>query len=82
MNQRVVLQEKPALADLQQIDAVCDRFEKACLLGQRPDIALFLVQVPARSAQALVSRSLEPRPGLPPRAWRAAGLQVVLRTIS
>ncbi len=47
MNHSVALPERPALADLQQIDAVCDQFEKAWLSGQRPDIALYLDQVPA-----------------------------------
>ena len=38
----------PALVELQQIDAVCDRFEKAWLSEQRPDLAEFVVAVPAR----------------------------------
>ena len=73
MNQKATLPDRPALADLQQIDAVCDRFEKAWRPGQRPDIAEFLVAGAGPCAGALVSRSLEPRPGILPAAWRAAG---------
>ena len=47
MNQRETRPGRPALADLQQIDAVCDRFEVAWRNGQRPDIAEFLAEVPA-----------------------------------
>ena len=47
MSQRETLQGRPALADLQQIDAVCDRFEMAWRTGRPPDIAEFLTDVPA-----------------------------------
>jgi eukaryotic-like serine/threonine-protein kinase len=47
MKQEVTRSGRPAILELQQIDAVCDRFEKAWLSKQRPDLAEFLVAVPA-----------------------------------
>ncbi len=48
MNQRETLRSRPPLADLQQIDAVCDRFEMAWRNGRQPDMAEFLAEVPAQ----------------------------------
>ena len=57
MNQEVMLPGRPERLDLQQIDVVCDRFEKAWIAGQRPELAEFLAQVPARM-RALLFRDL------------------------
>jgi tetratricopeptide (TPR) repeat protein/predicted Ser/Thr protein kinase len=57
MSQRETLPGRPALADLQQIDAVCDRFEVAWRNGRRPDMAEFLAEVPA-SVRAQCFRDL------------------------
>ncbi len=46
MNQRATVPDRSALADLQQIDALCDRFEEAWRTGQRPDLAEFLATAP------------------------------------
>ena len=65
MSQQETLPGRPALVSLQQIDAVCDRFEIAWRSGQRPDIAEFLTQVPAnvraRLFRDLLSLDLEYR---------------------
>ena len=78
MNQWETRRGRPALADLHEIDAVCDRFEKAWRSGQRPDIAEFLADVPVNARAAVVSRSLEPRPRISPPARRAARSSVLL----
>jgi serine/threonine-protein kinase len=57
MKQEVTDSGRPAILELQQIDAVCDRFEKAWLSKQRPDIAEFLVAVPVR-LRAVLFRDL------------------------
>src|SRR4029077_11158446 len=48
---------RPALLDLQQIDVVCDRFERAWLSGRRPELAEFVVLAPA-SVRAILFRDL------------------------
>ncbi len=53
MNQRETLPTQPALADLQQVDAVCDRFEMAWRSGRRPDLAEYLAEVPAKARPQL-----------------------------
>ncbi len=57
MNQLETRRGRPALADLHEIDAACDRFEKAWRSGQRPDIAEFLADVPV-NARAQLFRDL------------------------
>jgi eukaryotic-like serine/threonine-protein kinase len=57
MSEQDTLRARPALADLQQVDAVCDRFEEAWLAGQQPDIAEFLADVSAK-ARAQLFRDL------------------------
>jgi hypothetical protein len=57
MNQELAPRSRPALLDLQQIDAVCDRFEKVLLLGERPDLGDFVVMVP-EYARAQLFRDL------------------------
>ena len=47
MNQQATFPEQPDLGDLQQIDAICDRFECAWRTGQQPDLAEFLAAAPA-----------------------------------
>ena len=68
MNQQETLPTRPALADLQQVDAVCDRFEMAWRSGQRPDIGQFLAEVPAKVRpqlfRDLLSLDLDYRRGL------------------
>ena len=78
MSQREALPGRPALADLQQIDAVCDRFEVAWRNGRRPDMAEFLAEVPANVRAQLLSRPLEPGSGIPPPARRATGCPALL----
>ncbi len=41
--------------DLQQIDAICDRFEAAWSIGQTPDLASFLAEAPASAHAPLFS---------------------------
>ncbi len=53
MNQDLTPSNRLAVLELQQIDGVCDRFEKACRAGQRPDLAEFVNQVPARARSRL-----------------------------
>ena len=53
MNQWETRRGRPALADLHEIDAVCDRFEEAWRSGQRPDIAEFLADVPVNTRAQL-----------------------------
>ena len=57
MNQWETRRGRPALADLHEIDAACDRFERAWRSGQRPDIAEFLADVPV-NARAQLFRDL------------------------
>jgi eukaryotic-like serine/threonine-protein kinase len=57
MKQKLTNSGRPGLLDLQQIDAVCDRFEKACRSGGQPDLAEYLLQVPA-GARAHLFRDL------------------------
>jgi eukaryotic-like serine/threonine-protein kinase len=57
MRQELTLSVPPAILELQQIDAVCDRFEKAWLSEQRPDLAEFVGAVPAQ-LRALLFRDL------------------------
>jgi tRNA A-37 threonylcarbamoyl transferase component Bud32/tetratricopeptide (TPR) repeat protein len=65
MGEQDTLRARPALADLQQVDAVCDRFEMAWLAGQQPDMAEFLAVVPekvrAQLFRDLLSLDLEYR---------------------
>ncbi len=53
MNQWETRRVRPALADLHEIDAVCDRFEKAWRNGQRPDFAEFLADAPVHARPQL-----------------------------
>ncbi len=68
MNQRETLPTRPALADLQQVDAVCDRFEMAWRSGGRPDLADYLAEVPVKARpqlfRDLLSLDMEYRRGL------------------
>src|SRR5271166_6520116 len=47
MNRRETVSGLLPISGLQQVDAVCDRFEKAWLSGRRPNLAEYLSQVPA-----------------------------------
>ncbi len=47
MNRRATLEARLPVTDLQQIDAICDRFEAAWSTGQTPDLASFLAEAPA-----------------------------------
>ena len=51
MNPRAMLDARLPVTDLQQIDAICDRFEAAWSTGQTPDLESFLSEAPT-SAQA------------------------------
>src|ERR1700733_6297807 len=53
MNRRATLDARLPVTDLQQIDAICDRFEAAWSKGQTPDLASFLAEAPASSAASL-----------------------------
>jgi eukaryotic-like serine/threonine-protein kinase len=53
MNQWETRRGRPPLADLHEIDAVCDRFEQAWCGGQRPDFAKFLADVPVHARPQL-----------------------------
>jgi eukaryotic-like serine/threonine-protein kinase len=57
MRPEATLSGRPAILELQQIDAVCDRFEQAWLSDQRPDLSEFVVAVPAQM-RALLFRDL------------------------
>ena len=47
----------PSLADMIRVDEACDRFESAWRAGERPDPAVFLVEV-VRSSRAVLLREL------------------------
>jgi eukaryotic-like serine/threonine-protein kinase len=47
MSEQDTLRARPALAELQQVDAVCDRFEVAWRAGTAPNMAEFLADAPA-----------------------------------
>jgi eukaryotic-like serine/threonine-protein kinase len=57
MNQWETRRGRPELADLHEIDAACDRFERAWRAGHRPDVAEFLANVPV-NARAQLFRDL------------------------
>ena len=68
MSEQQTARSRARLADLQQIDVLCDRFEVAWRSGQQPDIAEFLAEVPANVRPQLfcdlLSLELEYRSGL------------------
>jgi len=57
MTFRSTLDAALAAADLQEIDAICDRFESAWRAGRRPDLASFLSEAPP-GGLALLFRDL------------------------
>ena len=46
MSSRSTMDAPLAAAELQEIDAICDRFEAAWRAGRRPDLAKFLSEAP------------------------------------
>jgi len=59
MNRRATLDARLPVTDLQQIDAICDRFEAAWSTGQSPDLASFLSEAPANVAAPLFGDLLD-----------------------
>ncbi len=53
MNSRSTLDAQLPAADLQQIDAICDRFEADWRAGRRPDLASYLSEAPPGGKAAL-----------------------------
>ena len=53
MNSQSTLDVDLRAADLQQIDAICDRFEADCLADRRRDLAWYLAQAPPGGRAAL-----------------------------
>lgn len=46
MNSQSTLNAELPVADLERIDAICDRFEAGWLAGSRPDLASYLADGP------------------------------------
>jgi serine/threonine-protein kinase len=53
MKSQSTLEEQRPAADLQQLDAICDRFEADWRAGRRPDLALYLSQAPPGAEASL-----------------------------